>query len=538
MAQSGLIIASALLTSSVNLPLTRFRLESSVLLVIGGLALGAGFIARRRSAEIALMLAALLAAAIVAGGLCYRRVTRGDLSFGLLHPPRFWTSPTAWGEGEVGWDPVVGMVLPPNVVGRQVSEDFDVVYHSGPEGWRILPEPSKTPPDSEIWFLGCSFSFGAGVDDDESYIYRLARAWPESRVRNFSVSGYGTTNAYLNLKNQLSRRSKPTVVVYAWISHHQKRNYLRRSWHGSSNAAIIPRFEVVDGHLHWVGFVPGAQATLEDGPALDETEFRITVALIREMARLSRERSIPLVMLLLQGPDFRVPMAVADEPGISILDVSAVSNSFYPHDGHPTKMWHQSVARAIASHPLFASLTSNPKLHAPSAIPEIPMQGWAYWDGRKDGAVRCDYPRGLGDRLRLDLFPRLSLSSIFSKPSDVDPWQVQLRHKLSVRSGQEYQLELQIRSANSRRVELGVMQNYSPYESLGLRDSLTVSEEWQTIRRRFIADRDEQDAQFVIALGARRWIELREVKLWDGENDLLANRAAVLLQGFASLPAR
>jgi len=526
--QGAVIFVAGLFLSTINLPFTRFRLQSSVILVIGAIAILASLLSIRRSAEMALALVTFLSVAIAVTGFGYRPVRRGDGSFGIGHSSRLWTGPDDWIEGAVAVDPKVGMVLPPHAVGRQHSPDFDVIYTSGPEGWRMMPDPQTAHPDSEIWFLGCSFTFGAGVQDDETYAYRLAaQAWPDTRVRNFAVSGYGTTNAYLNLKNQLSRRPNPSAVVYGWISHHRERNYLRRSWHRGTYLSTIPKFELVGGKLQFDGFVTNQEATIEDGPALDEIEFKITEALIREMARMTRERNIPLIMLLLQGWEDRVPMAVINEPGLYILDVRGVSNSYHPHDGHPTRVWHQAVARAIAGHPLLSGLTGNPKLFAPEAIPEAPIEGWTYWDGRKGGKAFLTHPQKEDQPLRLDLSSAFSVPSlIFGSPNQ--RWDVQLKYPVGMQRGHDYTLELEIRSNAREQVDYGVLENHVPYGTLGFQEPICMTAKWQTIRRLFTVDRDERDAQLVIAVGGTRWVELRKARLMDGSENLLTGRAKLL----------
>ena len=52
--------------------------------------------------------------------------------------------------------------LIPDITYRQVSPDFDVLTRSGPMGLRG-PEPGSDP---EIIFLGDSFTFGQGLDED------------------------------------------------------------------------------------------------------------------------------------------------------------------------------------------------------------------------------------------------------------------------------------------------------------------------------------------------------------------------------------
>jgi len=516
------MIVAGLLLPSVNLPFVRIRLEWRAILALGALAVAVAA-SRRFSAETALMLAAILGISIAGFGMGYRPPARGDITFGITHTKaRILVSADSWIECQPRYDPRLGAIGPPNSSCRHFTPEFDVTYRSGPDGFRRLPDPVVSRPNSEIWSLGSSFTFGAGVEDNETYVYRLAaQAWPESRVRSFAIGAYATTNAYIHLQDQLSRGSAPSAVVYAWSEEHRKWNYLRRSaFLQRANFQLIPRFELADGRLRWMGIVPGSQATLEDGSALDETEYKLTEVLIRDMARMCRERHIPFVMLLLSGPDNRVPLAVLDEPGLYELDVRGVSDSYFKHDGHPTRIWHETVAQAIAAHPLLADLTGDPKLLAPAAFPKLSLRAWTLWTSGREPTAVLDTPRNVGEPLRLKILAATKTGA----------WQVQLKYRTSLRRGHGYLIKLEIRSKEPRSITYAIQQNHAPYENLAQMAEVKLSPEWRTIERRFTVERDEPNAQIVIAAGASKSsIEIRTAGIAEDGRELDASKPALLL---------
>ena len=130
-------------------------------------------------------------------------------------PQRVWSSDTDWREYSIIGHPLLGHGPKPNEKGAEHHRDFEAVYTTGPDGWRVLP---FDPP--EILFLGCSFTFGIGVNDDETFPALLAsKPWRGFRIRNQSFSGYGTNHAYVMLREALAAPKRPACVFYAYANH-------------------------------------------------------------------------------------------------------------------------------------------------------------------------------------------------------------------------------------------------------------------------------------------------------------------------------
>lgn len=360
-AQGLALVGVGLSVSSVNLPRAPQRIDQDVVLALGFGVAVLGLLSLRLPVKPTMAFGSSLLAVMIVFGLGYRPLRRGDLVLTLQDGRvsyRTYESETEWAERYGRTDPRFGRSGIPNAVARQVNRDFTVTYRLDGDGWRQLPAPVAGRAQGAVWFLGCSYTFGVGVEDDEVYVHRLAAAaWPHLQVRNFSVPAWGSTNAYLALEDQLEDQPAPRAVVYGWIDDHRIRNSLRRSWFGRTNAALVPRFDVDGDTLRWLGMAPNSAATVDDGPALDATETALSEALIRGMARLARQRAVPLVLLVLRGGG-AIPLdKLRGEPGLYVLDVSRVSSAYHPHDGHPTKEWHEAVAHAIASEPIMAEWT-------------------------------------------------------------------------------------------------------------------------------------------------------------------------------------
>ncbi|MBI1883166.1 MAG: SGNH/GDSL hydrolase family protein [Chlamydiae bacterium] len=73
----------------------------------------------------------------------------------------------------------------------------------------VLEKPSG---ELRVVFLGDSFTWGYGVQEEERFSSILARKHPEWDILNFGMPGYGTDQAYLVWK-MIAARYRPDIVV-------------------------------------------------------------------------------------------------------------------------------------------------------------------------------------------------------------------------------------------------------------------------------------------------------------------------------------
>ena len=173
--------------------------------------------------------------------------------------------------------------------------------------------------------VGCSFTQGYSVADEETYAWRLNRRFPALAVDNFGTGGYSTHQAYLRMKAELDRRRDrpPALVVLGFFGHQMIRTVATPEWIASitdrqGNLAIPP-------HV-----VMDAQGRLQDRPKdrivpwplEDRSAFvavlhkaaiaarfgrepayamKATLATVERMAALARERGVRFVTALLDG---------------------------------------------------------------------------------------------------------------------------------------------------------------------------------------------------------------------------------------------
>ena len=117
----------------------------------------------------------------------------------------------------VRYNRYLGWSLTSNWQGRHTHHDFAVKYSTDRHGFRHEPiRPPEASP-SQYAVFGDSFTFGLGVNDDETFVHFLNMAHqPEKFFFNLAIPGYSTDQELLLLQKK-RLHFKPThaiVVVY------------------------------------------------------------------------------------------------------------------------------------------------------------------------------------------------------------------------------------------------------------------------------------------------------------------------------------
>lgn len=96
--------------------------------------------------------------------------------------------------------------------------------------------------------MGCSFTYGYGVDMEESYSHRLeeilnANSSRNYEVMNFGVNGYGTAQMVLNYE-KFARRYQVDLVILQLFSFNAHRALYTNMLHTEK-----PAFALEEGNL-------------------------------------------------------------------------------------------------------------------------------------------------------------------------------------------------------------------------------------------------------------------------------------------------
>lgn len=110
-------------------------------------------------------------------------------------------------------DRTLGWRLQPSWRGRHQHNDFDVSYTINPDGFRGVDARAHPSSAQRLAFVGDSFTFGIGVNDDALFTEVLTRRRPLTRrIYNYAVPGYSTDQEVL-LAEQHILSTRPDVLV-------------------------------------------------------------------------------------------------------------------------------------------------------------------------------------------------------------------------------------------------------------------------------------------------------------------------------------
>lgn len=263
------------------------------------------------------------------------------------------------------------------------KEVFNYTYHTDDFRRRITPDgASDTLQGHALVFFGDSYTFGEGVNDDETLPNFVAKAAPDLAVYNYAFSGYGPNHMLARLESLDTRSEVPEAEVtgvYVFIPNHVRRvigsfsviSWSRHSpWYVLGDDGLPRRLGSFQGEraglTGWYDFLKGDYVIqylgLDLPLRLAEPHHALTAAII--------ERSSVAFAKEFQGGKFYVvlyPATPGDEfpasqmgerlraRGLAVLDYTQLlpeppeSHFFLPFDSHPRPSAHALVAAQLAA---------------------------------------------------------------------------------------------------------------------------------------------------------------------------------------------
>lgn len=144
---------------------------------------------------------------------------------------------------DLGWAPQRG--------GRIDKQHFDEL------GCRVGPEPlplARRDGVRRVLTLGCSFTLGEEVEDDETWVWQLDAALDDHEFANLAMSAYGLDQALLRYRRD-GRALAADEVWLGWLpvaSNRVLTVYRPAQRHWAPSAVFKPRFRLRDGELELV----------------------------------------------------------------------------------------------------------------------------------------------------------------------------------------------------------------------------------------------------------------------------------------------
>ena len=274
-------------------------------------------------------------------------------------------------------------------VRRKIDPDFVRIF-SAPFSTdarsrrRTLNSPQV--PSASIVFLGCSFTWGSGVGDHETFSSIIAREEPRVHVYNLGMRGAGPNDIIDDIEEHPVRfediKTEKGIVIYNFIADHIERALCRTSCYSDRSNEFFPnrmtksRYVLENGELK------------RNGIFLDESAFsreikkyifrsRIANALYYGWTQELFPEDLTIIAKMLErimiesqkktGYKFYVAFfpdmefarheelkALLDKLSIPYFDYSDVQfneslgkRGFFAVDGHPSKLGHEAYAQLL-----------------------------------------------------------------------------------------------------------------------------------------------------------------------------------------------
>jgi hypothetical protein len=305
------------------------------------------------------------------------RVPTPDEEGGVgVHPPR----------RVQGWtiaDPFLGYKLPPNAQITHTKERGDkrlyqATYTTDAYHRRITPMNHREQRRNFLLFFGCSFTFGLGVNDDETMLFYVAQYASHYRPYNYGVSGYGPHNMLAQLQHidfTKEIQEHHGIAIYTFIDSHINRAigtmriYNQWAKHApfytiDAHDRLVRRGDFTSGRplVSFLYRVMGRSQILQYynitfPPRIREEHIRLTARIIAE-ARTAFQQQFPSAeFYVLLYPGVRSGKDIIPyltQAGIKYFDYASFIDWPHPEltlaDGnrHPSAQGHRMVAAQLA----------------------------------------------------------------------------------------------------------------------------------------------------------------------------------------------
>ncbi|RBP52961.1 hypothetical protein [Arenicella xantha] len=243
-----------------------------------------------------------------------------------------------------------------------------------PEGGRATTSEDRPEGLEKLVFIGGSFTFGSGLNDDQVFTWKLQSRFKNLDIRNLGVGAYGTYQSLIVLEQELKKEDKPKAVIYGYIGAHRFRNVAHPRWlqlvHYNSRK-VHPKTPYVT--LNDLGEyqrqvpigmtkIPFSEklVTLSKAETLVnkllayrrvQNMSKLTQILVLEMQRLCLENDVKfyLSVFIKSKTDDPITDSFIDENQISYIDsqVPLTHKNTIRGDGHPIEAVHDIWAQRI-----------------------------------------------------------------------------------------------------------------------------------------------------------------------------------------------
>jgi hypothetical protein len=278
-----------------------------------------------------------------------------------------------WSKSDLGQQPLPGRHTS-ILLSAEGDVIYDVVYSIGEDGFRITKLTNHTA-QIHINFFGCSFTFGEGLNDNETLPHFVHSIDNNASVKNYGMHGYGVHQALRILESTRDTRGNINFLLTApW---HAERSACHQAFNQGS-----PKYAFADdGRLTLDGTCPPPsdinslrnrifshsniywQVTKLIQERRQDGEIDLYLAIIDRMNTLSHARHQRFIVGFIKADNAwfsgrysnRKIMDHLTEMGIDVIDltlapsVDKLSRDYYIHplDAHPSARANEARAKLL-----------------------------------------------------------------------------------------------------------------------------------------------------------------------------------------------
>lgn len=239
--------------------------------------------------------------------------------------------------------------------------------------------------NSIVQFHGCSFTYGTGLNDEETYPHILHQKFADLNIQNHAVPGYGQVQLLNQLKTRPEKFAGTSCIVLNYLSFHDERNSLNANYQEKLNMGYqltkkrqtaffedftFPYAELNGNQLllkqkhiqdiyensFWrnnsalINWIVTFNKTLS---VSEKEDTEITKAIFKEINELCSEYSIDLLVTFMDNNKSSFQLKeYCESIDVKTIDISIDwENSNYtnhPFDNHPSSLAHEIFVEKLS----------------------------------------------------------------------------------------------------------------------------------------------------------------------------------------------
>ena len=236
----------------------------------------------------------------------------------------------------------------------------NVAQHVGSDGYREVPgQVTSRDVVADLNLYGCSFTYGTGLADSETFASLLQTQHQDIRINNRGVPGYSSVQSYLSFESDVLNGDVQAAVFLLHPVHRirniphptRMRQFLSLDWH-RAGIEHVPCCDLTSDGFSGIRYVPIWQPSLQGRPfdAFVPQEHVFERAMVQTclaICRLAARNDIPIGFAMID----RFENAFAQQLSVlpNLIDISAPGPeyNFSPFDGHPNAKANRLFAERL-----------------------------------------------------------------------------------------------------------------------------------------------------------------------------------------------